>query len=173
MLLCRDELSLAEQLRLDRHTAVCATCEMLEAIYAENRARLRAMAQMRPPEELKAAVIAAADTSRPILGGMALFLPFCIIPVTFILIALAIAYGPLAWAGIGGGLFAYAALTTWYVQRREAAAEMPKDREDSSSFRGALAAIVRDTVGTLLGFLLLLLALSLVFLLVNGGIGLR
>jgi len=152
MLVCADELSLTERLRLEAHLAGCAACRGLEALYAENRARLRAMAQVRPPEELRAAVLAAAESSRPAFGGIALMLPFAIVPLSLALVGLGLSYGPIAWLSIALGLVACIAVTGWYVERRRARAqELPLVPESGLGLADLARAVGWDTVGIAIG----------------------
>lgn len=165
MLVCADELTLAERVRLEAHLAGCAACRGLEAIYAENRERLRGIAQARPPEEFRAAVLAAAESSRSVAGGVALLLPFTIIPVTLVLIALGVTYGAVAWIPIGLGLVAGTIATGWWIDRRQRQVlELPLVRESGTGLRDLARAVGWDTLGAvvglgLLGLLLLVPAL--------------
>jgi hypothetical protein len=153
MLVCRDELTLAERIRLEAHLAGCAACRGLEAIYAENRDRLRTMTQVRPPEELRAAILAAAESTRPVFGGMALFLPFLIVPLSLALVGLGITYGRIAWLGICLGLFGFIVVTAWWIERRMTRAqEMPEVREPGRGFRELARAVGWDTLGIAIGF---------------------
>ena len=162
MLVCPDELSLAERMGLEAHLAGCAACRSLEAIYAENRARLRAMAQVRPPEELRAAILAAAESSRPIFGGMAMLLPFGIIPLALLLLYVGITFGWIAWLAIILGLVVFTVGTAWFADRRASRSqELPLEFEPGSGLREMARAIGWDTIGIGLGMgLIVLLVLA-------------
>lgn len=152
MLVCADELTLAERVRLEAHLAGCAACRGLASIYAENRERLRAVAQVRPPEELRAAVLAAAETTRPVVRSIALFLPFAIVPIAPALIWLGLTYGPMAWLGNILGLVACVVATGWYEERRQARArELPLVREPGTGLKDICRAIGWDTLGVIIG----------------------
>jgi hypothetical protein len=165
MLVCPGELSPAERLRLDAHLAGCAACRRLEEIVAENRARLRAAAQVRPPEELRAAVLSAAECTRPVLSGLALLLPFAIPLLPLVLAGLVIAYGPLAWLAIGSGMVVFTTATAWFGYRRERRClEIPLVPEPGLGLAELARDIGRDAAGIAVGLTLmgaLLLAASL------------
>src|SRR5437588_1942267 len=94
MLAAGGELTVNDQVFLSRHLESCGDCRRLADLLAENRLRLRSLAQTRPPAELRSAVVSAAEGSQEALTSWApVALAFLIVPATLIAIAVMIAFG--------------------------------------------------------------------------------
>ena len=152
MLFYSEELSIADQADLSRHLDGCSDCRDQAAVIAENRERLRSLVRVRPPEELRTAVLNAADRSQDAVG---FYLPavfgLLIVPIVLLTGAAILTFGSSAVWVLGACLFAFGAVTTWYVERRDAFSDLPRPDAPhwlSWSF-GRIIAV--DLLGTLLG----------------------
>jgi predicted anti-sigma-YlaC factor YlaD len=168
MLSWPDELTVADRVELEGHLAGCSPCRQAASMYQENRERLRALAQIRPPEELRAAVLKATDQSHETAVLYApLVLPMFILPITWVAIGAMIGYGIAGVAGVVVGILLFSALTYWHVQRREGAGSSAYP-ESTTSGKGLLLMLLADAVGALLGGLIFALVIMLL-LFASGG----
>ncbi len=166
MLVWQDELSPVEQATLNRHLADCSDCRGLALLYAENRARLRTLAQLRPPPELREAIIDAVEDAE--LGFyLPAFLSFVSLPLSLLAAGAVLIYGAVACLWLIVGVLLLAGLVTWQGYRREAAAELPLERDPAESVLPLLRLLAFDLLGVAAG--MALVALLMVVLLASTG----
>ncbi len=159
MLVWQDELSPVERATLNRHLADCSDCRGVALLYAENRARLRALAQLRPPPELREAVIDAVEDAQ-IGFYLPTFLSFFTLPLSLLAAGAVLIYGASLWIIVG--VLLLAGLVTWQGYRREAAAEMPLDRDPAGRVLPLLRLLAFDLLGVAAGVALVTLLLVVV-----------
>jgi len=155
MVAWRDELSPAEQALLGRHLTGCPECRRAARLYAEVSERLRLLGRLRPPGELRQAVLSATEESEAAIFTYGLYLfALCIVPLSFVTVALLLAYGVVAWLGPVAALAVLGCLTTWQMHRREARVDLP-DRTEREIRWGRLAqSIAVDAAEVAIGALL-------------------
>jgi len=162
MLVWQDELSPIDRAKLNRHLADCSDCRGVALLYAENRARLRALAQLRPPPELREAVIDAVEDAE-IGFYFPAILSFVTLPLSLLAAGVVLIYGSVASLWLIIGVLLLAGLVTWQGYRREAVAELPLERDPARRLLPLLRLLAFDLLGVAAG--VALLALLLVVLL--------
>lgn len=112
------ELSPRERVQLDHHLRTCPDCRATEMMVAENRAHLRTLTRLRPPQDIRGALLEAADASH---DAVSLYAPvvfaFLIIPITWIAFALMLTYGWIAVVGVLTLLLAFGCATVLHGER--------------------------------------------------------
>lgn len=166
MLVWQDELSPVEQATLNRHLADCSDCRGVALLYAENRARLRVLAQLRPPPELRQAVIDAVEDAE-IGFYLPAFLSFFTLPLSLLAAGAVLIDGAMASLWLIVGVLLLAGLVTWQGYRREAVAEMPLERDAAEGMLPLLRLLAFDLLGVAAGVALVTLLL-VVLLAVTG-----
>lgn len=155
MLLWPDELTWPDRVRLDRHLERCADCRLAASRYADNRARLLLLAQLRPPEELRIAVSEVAARSQE---ALAFYLPlafaFLAVPLSLLIVALLFAYRLPALLGLLTGIGLLSLLTVWRTRRGVLTQEQPTERDVESICQVLLRGLLPDLAGTAIGALL-------------------
>jgi len=158
MLVWQDELSPVEQATLNRHLADCSDCRGVALLYAENRARLRVLAQLRPPPELRQAVIDAVEDAE-IGFYLPAFLPFFTLPLSLLAAGAALIDGVMTSLWLIVGVLLLAGLVTWQGYRREAVAELPLERDAAEGMLPLLRLLAFDLLGVAAGVALVTLLL--------------
>lgn len=158
MLVWQDELSPVERATLNRHLADCSDCRGHALLYAENRARLRALAQLRPPSELREAVIDAVEDAE-IGFYFPAILSFVTLPLSLLAAGAVLIYGAMASLWLIVGVLLLAALVTWQGYRREAVAELPLERDPAGRVLPFLRLLAFDLLGVVAGVALVTLLL--------------
>lgn len=158
MLVWQDELSPVERATLNRHLADCSDCRGHALLYAENRARLRALAQLRPPPELREAVIDAVEDAE-IGFYFPAILSFVTLPLSLLAAGAVLIYGTVASLWLIVGVLLLAALVTWQGYRREAVAELPLERDPAGRVLPFLRLLAFDLLGVAAGVALVTLLL--------------
>jgi hypothetical protein len=166
MLTCPTELSLTEQVRLSRHLDSCVDCRSAAALMIENRSQLRSLGRLRPPPELREAILAAADRSQEVASQLLpIVFAFLIVPLSLISIALVMNYGWTAVAGLSAFVVLFAAATAWHAERIGGVSERPLRPERSSPVPALIRTLAVDVGGMVGGIVVLVGAVSLVSLL--------
>lgn len=152
------ELSMRERLQLDRHLATCADCRESATVVSENRDSLRGLVSLRPPPEVRTALLEAVDASHEAasLYGPVL-LPFLIMPMTFIAVGLMLVYG---WVGVAGVLLLllFVALgTAMHAEHVGGSDSRPFSSQEGIPWREFGRSAVLDAFGVLIGGVVIVL----------------
>ncbi len=159
MLVWQDELSSVEQAKLNRHLADCSDCRGVAVLYAENRARLRALAQVRPPAELREAITDAVEGAE-IGFYLPAILSFFTLPLSLLAAGMVLIYGIAACLWLIAGVLLLAGTVTWQGYRREVAMEWPLERDPAGRLFPLVRLLAFDLLGVVAGMVLLALLLS-------------
>jgi anti-sigma factor RsiW len=170
MLVWPRELSPRERLQLERHLAACPDCRETEVMVAENRDQLRTLTRLRPPHDIRGALLEAADASH---DAVSLYAPivfaFLIIPITLIALGLMAAYGWVAVVGVLSLLLAFAGATVVHGERVGGGDGTPTISRDALPWRELGRNIALDAAGVAAGCVVIALLL-LVLAVVSGGL---
>jgi hypothetical protein len=166
MMACPTELSLTEQVRLNRHLDSCLDCRSAAALMTENRSQLRSLGRLRPPPEHREAILAAADRSQEVASQLLpIVFAFLIVPLSLVSIALVMNYGWTALAGIIAFIVLFGAATVWHASRIGGISELPLRPERSSAVPALIRTLAVDVGGMIGGIVVLVGAVALVSLL--------
>jgi hypothetical protein len=170
MLVWPRELSPRERLQLERHLAACPDCRETEVMVAENRDQLRALTRLRPPQDIRGALLEASDASHDVVSLYApIAFAFLIIPITLIALGLMAAYGWVAVVGVLSLLLAFAGATVLHSERVGGGDGTPTMSRDTLPWRELGRNIALDAAGVAAGCVVIALLL-LVLAVVSGGL---
>jgi predicted anti-sigma-YlaC factor YlaD len=161
------ELSPRERVQLDRHLQSCPDCRETELMVAENRDQLRTLARLRPPQDIRGALLEAADASHDAASLYGpVILAFLILPMTWLALGLILIYGWIAVVGVIALLLAFGCATAIHGERVGGGDGMSIMSEDAIPWRELGRSIALDAAGVIAGgmvvgvLLLVLAALS-------------
>lgn len=153
----RHQLPLREEVDLIHHLNGCAECRSLDNLIAENRHRLHALRGLRPPEDLRRAVLQAAERSGDAGRTYAfLLLPLLLMPAILTAIILLFVYGFTALVSFVVVLGCWAAASE-FARSKQREAASPDDRQSCKEGLRAMANLIAaDLAGTVAGTAVLL-----------------
>jgi predicted anti-sigma-YlaC factor YlaD len=153
----RHQLTLREEVDLTNHLNGCAECRSLDDLIAENRQRLRALRGLRPPEDLRRAVLQAAERSGDAGRTYAfLLLPLLLMPAILTTIILLFVYGLTAIVSLVVVLGCWAGATEFARSKRREAASADDRQSYKEGLRAMVNLIAADLAGTVAGTAVLL-----------------
>jgi Putative zinc-finger len=152
MLVWSRELSPRERVQLDRHLQACADCRETELMVAENRDQLRALTRLRPSQDIRGALLEAADASHDAVSLYGpVILAFLILPMTWTALGLVLIYGWIGVVGVSAVLLAFGCATIIHGERVGSGYGTPATSVHAIPWRELGRSIALDAAGVTVG----------------------